>query len=63
MKDIGKGSYGVVSKIKMKETGIVRAAKIIPISAIQEEKDHQEKVINEIAIPATLDHPNINSLY
>ena len=34
IKDIGKGASGVVSKIKMKKTGIRRAAKTIQISAI-----------------------------
>lgn len=32
MKEIGKGAYGTVSKVKMKYGGICRAAKIIKCS-------------------------------
>ena len=34
LKDIGQGSYGIVSKIKMKITGMMKAAKIIQINRL-----------------------------
>lgn len=63
IKDIGSGSFGTVSKIKMKYTGFIRAAKTIQYSAISKMTNKKEKVINEITIPMKLDHPNINKLY
>lgn len=47
----------------MKKTGILRAAKIIQISAIDSKENDREKFVNEIAIPTKLDHPNIIKLY
>ena len=38
MKEIGRGAYGTISKIKMKYGGLSRAAKTIKSSAIIREK-------------------------
>jgi hypothetical protein len=38
IKEIGKGAYGSVCKLKMKYGGLLRAAKIIKTSAVLREK-------------------------
>lgn len=39
IKEIGKGAYGSVCKIKMKYGGLLRAAKVIKAAAIFKEKN------------------------
>jgi calcium-dependent protein kinase len=63
IKEIGKGAYGYVSKIKMKYGGLLRAAKVIKSESIAKEKNKKEKLFAEISIPIKLDHPNIAKLY
>lgn len=63
IKEIGKGAYGAVSKIKMKYGGLLRAVKIIKSADIIKEKDKKDKLFAEISIPMKLDHPNIAKLY
>ena len=46
IKDIGKGAFGTVSKIKMKRTGLKRAAKTIQIPGSDFEKSQENKIIN-----------------
>jgi hypothetical protein len=43
IKEIGRGAFGSVVKIKMKYGGLMRAAKIIKYSAIMKEKNSKDK--------------------
>ena len=52
----------MVSKIKMKVTGFIKAAKIIQINKIDKKQSQKEKLIAEVTIPMKLDHPNLNKL-
>ncbi len=61
IKEIGKGGFGTVSKVKAKFTGVVRAAKKIKKSALA--KGEHEKLFEEMAIMINLDHPNIARLF
>ena len=47
----------------MKYTGLLRAAKIIQCSLLDQKEKEKEKVLSEIIIPMKLDHPNLNKLY
>lgn len=44
MKEIGKGAYGAVIKIKMKYGGMLRAAKVIKSSLVAAEKSNMGKL-------------------
>ena len=61
IKEIGRGGFGTVSKVKAKYTGVVRAAKKIKKSSLA--KGEHEKLFAEMAIMITLDHPNIARLF
>lgn len=61
VKEIGKGGFGSVSKVKAKHTGLFRAAKKIKKSHLA--KSEHEKLFAEMAIMMALDHPNIARLY
>jgi len=58
--DIGKGSYGVVRKAKVKFTGAQRAVKTI---SKEQCKNGFGALKNEIQISKKVDHPNIVKLY
>ena len=62
LKILGKGGYGQVFKVKHKQTGFIRAMKIIPKNnLIQGCTD--EDIEKEINILKKLEHPNIIKLY
>ena len=61
--EIGKGSFGVVVKAKMKYASKYRAIKIIKQSAQFTKDLNKIKLMAEIAIPMELDHPNIAKVY
>lgn len=63
LKEIGKGAYGSVSKVKMKYGGLLRAAKVIKSSLIVHDKSSCGKIFAEILVPIRLDHPNLVKLY
>lgn len=63
IKEIGKGAFGTVSKIKMKYGGMYRACKTVKMSAIASQESKRQKFISEIVIPMKTDHPNLNKLY
>lgn len=63
IKEIGRGAYGSVCKVKMKYGGLLRAAKTIKASAVLKEKCSEEKFFAEIALPMEMDHPNIIKLF
>ncbi|CAD8110074.1 unnamed protein product [Paramecium sonneborni] len=58
---LGSGAYGEVRKGIHKQTGIMRAVKIIHKS--QTTKEEQERLMNEVQILQKLDHPNIIKIY
>eukprot|EP01017_Pseudomicrothorax_dubius_P003273 TRINITY_DN10426_c0_g1_i7.p1 TRINITY_DN10426_c0_g1~~TRINITY_DN10426_c0_g1_i7.p1 ORF type:complete len:428 (-),score=113.13 TRINITY_DN10426_c0_g1_i7:461-1744(-) len=58
---LGSGAYGEVRKAKFKKTGEIRAVKIISKSA--QSPEEQEKLINEVQILKSLDHPNIIKIF
>ena len=61
MKEIGRGGFGKVNKVRSKYTGLYRAAKKIKKSDM-DAKEH-ERLFNEVRILQALDHPNIAKLY
>lgn len=61
LETIGKGSYGEVKKIVYKNTGEVRAMKIIRKDDVSQE--FMESLVNEIEILKQLDHPNIVKIF
>jgi len=54
---LGEGSFGEVSLVTHKATGVVRAMKKIKKKSIQQEE--MNAMIAEVAIMKDLDHPNI----
>lgn len=62
LKDINKGAFSAVVKVKDHDTGNIYAAKIIPTVNI-ENKDQQHLIDKEIEILTTLTHKNIVNLY
>jgi serine/threonine protein kinase len=60
-RELGRGGFGCVYKVKGKFTGIIRAAKKIKKSDL-DAKEH-ERLFNEVRILQSLDHPNIAKLY
>ena len=61
--ELGSGSFGTVNKIRLKDKrDTVRAMKVIPIDNINSEIS-KAKVLDEINILTTLDHPNIMKIY
>jgi hypothetical protein len=63
IKEIGKGAFGSVLKIKMKYGGLFRAAKVIKSALISKEKSNCGKLFAEISVPIKLDHPNLAKLF
>lgn len=63
IKEIGRGAYGSVQKIRMKYGGLFRAAKVIKSALINADKANTGKLFAEISVPIKLDHPNLVKLY
>ena len=57
IKQIGKGSYGTVFKVKRKKDGQIYAMKCILISAM--DRKTIESTLNEVRILCSISHPNI----
>ena len=55
------GAYGEVRKCMSKETKAIRAVKIINKKYLEEEE--RQKLLGEVTILKSLDHPNILKLY
>ena len=62
---LGKGSFGNVYKVKHKITGEIRAMKIIknPNKNDNCRKKIDKKLLNEIQVLRTLEHPNIIKIF
>jgi len=60
--NLGEGSYGKVYKVKVKNSEIYRAMKVIK-KRYQYNSQEEEKIIKEIQILRKLDHPNIIKVY
>ena len=58
-KPLGTGAYGVVSRVKHRETGQIRAVKKVARKKIK----NMERFKQEIQILQLLDHPNVLKLY
>lgn len=58
---IGRGAYGEVRKCYNRETGALRAVKIINKKYLEEEE--KAKLLNEVDVLRQMDHPNILKLY
>lgn len=63
VRELGKGAYGSVVKIKMKYGGMMRAAKVIKSALVTAEKANIGKLLAEISLPMRLDHPNLVKLF
>lgn len=61
MRELGRGGYGSVYKVKGKYSNIIRAAKKIKKAELTVKE--QERLFNEVSILQSLDHPNIIKLY
>lgn len=59
--EIGKGGFGCVYRVTMKNGGILRAAKKISKSKLK--VSEHESLLAEMAIMKKLDHPNITKLF
>lgn len=73
-KHIADGNYGIVYKVKHKESGKIAAMKMIDIKSIHRNKkaestrestedDTKKRVLHEIEVLRKLDHPNIIHFY
>lgn len=60
--ELGEGAYGRVVKVIHKQTGLIRAMKIVDKQILDESVDPRE-IENEISILKSLDHPNIIKVY
>ena len=60
--DLGAGTFGIVKKVLLNTTRVLRAMKVIPKSNILEGIDNST-VISEINILRKLDHPNIMKIF
>ena len=58
-KTLGTGAYGIVSRVKHKDTGQIRAVKKVAKKKIK----NMERFQQEITILQLLDHPNVLKLY
>ena len=58
---LGKGAFGEVRKALHLQSGVYRAVKII--YKAQASSEEQKKILNEIEILRSLDHPNIVKIY
>ena len=59
--EIGRGGYGSVYRVIMKNGNILRAAKKISKNKLKD--NEHENLLMEMAIMKKLDHPNINKLF
>jgi len=60
---LGEGSFGTVYRVIHKQTGFIRAMKIIDKQSTELDQDTEISLINEINILKTLDHPNIIKVF
>lgn len=60
--ELGEGAYGRVVKVIHKQTGQIRAMKIVDKQLLDEAVDSKE-IENEISVLKSLDHPNIIKVY
>lgn len=58
-KTLGTGAYGIVSRVKHKDTAQIRAVKKVAKKKIK----NMERFQQEITILQLLDHPNVLKLY
>lgn len=58
---IGKGAFGEVRKAIHRQTGLVRAIKVI--RKVDSSEAYKQKLLNEVNILKKLDHPNIIKIY
>lgn len=58
---IGEGGFGRVTRVSRKETGAERACKTVNLKKIGQQET--EKLLNEVEILKSLDHPNITKIY
>ena len=61
IKEIGRGGFGKVNKVRSKYTGLYRAAKKIKKSSLG--KSGHEKLFIEMSIMRSLDHINVVRLF
>lgn len=61
IREIGRGGFGKVNKVRSKYTGLFRAAKKIKKTGLC--RDEHEKLFAEMAIMKSLDHINVTRLY
>ncbi len=61
LREIGRGGFGKVNKVRSKYTGLMRAAKKIKKSSLG--KEEHQKLFAQMAIMQSLDHVNIVKLY
>ena len=62
IKNLGKGTFGIVYKVMHKTTGTIRAMKVIPKNNMRYGFTDDD-IIQEINILKTLEHPHIIKLY
>lgn len=60
IKELGRGGYGVVYRVQMKNSELQRAMKSIKKSSLL--KEDEKKIFMEMAILKEMDHPNIIKL-
>lgn len=61
IREIGRGGFGCVYKVMMKNGKIARAAKKIDKSQLNDEE--HDNLLGEMSIMMSLDHPNIVKLF
>lgn len=61
LETLGVGSYGAVSKIRDRKTGLIQAMK--EVVKIQVPEDQMKLFMNEIEMLKGLDHPNIMKIF
>lgn len=61
LKELGKGSYGVVNKVKCIKNGMIYVIKILDLKVMKEK--HQKEAWKEAMILKKLSHPNIIKYY
>lgn len=60
-KELGKGSFGTVSLVTDKESGMQRVCKTVTLAGMDQKM--VEEMRKEISLLATLDHPNVVKLF
>ena len=61
LESLGKGSYGVVHRVRERKSGLVRAMKEVKKANLSEGQEAQ--LLNEIDFLSKLDHPSIMKIY